>query len=182
LAKGWIDRYSGWGSFTAAEVLTKETATWIGLWLEGELAVCQGRRRLHWEYGSLSPSGVTGITGAQSTTSDSKIHQVALAAVASLPVVPHGIVSVDMTYDAGGVPNPTEIQASRFYTSIQFLAEAGLNLPEMYVEMALSGVIPPLERRAHPLPDDLLWLKSIDSQPILMDLVTLGQLANEYRV
>lgn len=168
MAKAWIGHHGGWGSFTASRILTGPMATWIGLWLNGVLIACQGRRRLHWEYSHLSPSGVTGITGAQTTTSDPEIHQVAMAAVHAIPIAPHGIVSVDFRYDAEGVPNLTEIQASRFFSSVLFLAHAGLNFPALYVKAAYTGEVPFLENRVHPLPDELLWLKAIDCLPHIM--------------
>jgi carbamoyl-phosphate synthase large subunit len=34
-AKGWIERYNGWGDFVAAEMLTPETVTWLSIWYEG---------------------------------------------------------------------------------------------------------------------------------------------------
>ncbi len=173
LAKAWVSRYNGWGNFTAAVVLSKQMATWSGIWQNGELIVCQGRKRLHWEYANLSPSGVTGITGAQSTTSDVILNKVALDAIFSIPFKPHGIVSVDMTYDDNGIPNPTEIQASRFYTSIYFLAKAGLNLPDIYVTIALTGIIPDIENRVNPLPEDLVWLKTVDFIPKLTTLAEI---------
>lgn len=179
MAKAWLDRHEGWGQFTAAEVLTKRMATWIGLWKDGELIVCQGRNRLHWEYGSLSPAGVTGITGAQSTSSDKIVHDVSLAAIKAVPYKPNGIVSVDVTYDKNGIPNPTEIQASRFYSSIFFLAKAGLNLPDLYVQTGITGKVPMLDKREHPLPDDLVWLKAVDCMP---QLTTFEELARKEKI
>ncbi|MEO7594950.1 MAG: hypothetical protein ABI134_27280 [Byssovorax sp.] len=156
LASAWVRRHQGWGEFTAAQVLTKRMATWIGIWWNGELVVGQGRMRLHWEYAYLSPSGVTGISGAQTTTSSQAICETALAAIRSTGHEPHGIVSVDMTFDVAGCPNPTEIQACRFYSSILFLAEAGLNMPDIYVELAMSRRVPHLPVRLNPLVDDLV--------------------------
>ena len=182
MAKAWVSRYNGWGNFTAATVLSKKMATWIGIWQNGELVVCQGRKRLHWEYANLSPSGVTGITGAQSTTSDPILQKVAIDAISSIPIRPHGIVSVDMTYDNSDIPNPTEIQASRFYSSIYFLAKAGFNLPDIYVTIALTGVIPTHVKRLNPLPDDLVWLKAVDFMPKLITLNELIKSEKEYAV
>lgn len=173
LARAWIERHRGWGAFTAAECLTRRMATWIGLWRDGDLVVGQGRRRLHWEYAHLSPSGVSGITAAQSTTSDPEIEAIARTAIAAAGFVPHGIVSVDLTYDHAGVPNPTEIQASRFYTSIYFLARAGLNLPAIYVRLGVGLPVDGYPTGSSPLPDELVWLKTLDAQPILTDLATI---------
>ena len=34
-AKGWIERFNGWGDFVAAEILTPDTVTWLSIWHEG---------------------------------------------------------------------------------------------------------------------------------------------------
>ncbi len=175
LAKAWVRHYDGFGRFMAARVLPGKMATWIGIWWHGELVVGQGRERLSWEYAHLSPSGVTGITGAQQTTDDAEITSTAIACIKAAPFEPHGLVSVDMTYDARGSPNITEIQASRFYSSIHFLTEAGLNLPDIYLELGLSGCIPDLPKRQNPLASGLLWLKSVDSLPILTTPARIAQ-------
>lgn len=176
LAWAWINRSNGWGRFTAAEVLTSRMATWIGLWWNGKLIVGQGRERLHWEYGSLSPTGVTGITGAQKTINDSVLARVAIKLIRSMGFRPHGIVSVDFTYDQSNQPRMTEIQGSRFYSSIFFLAKAGLNFPDLYCRLAIDGSLPIFETRIDPLPPDLLWLKSVDSAP---KLTTIGKLSKK---
>ena len=43
MAKAWIDRYNGWGSFIAAEMLGSQTVTFLSIWWEGELIVGQTR-------------------------------------------------------------------------------------------------------------------------------------------
>lgn len=167
LGIAWVKRFDGWGTFTAAEVLTSEMATWMGIWWHGELVVGQGRKRLHWEYGHLSPTGVTGITGAQSTLKDTGLRETAIMTIKAMGHEPHGIVAVDFTYNKQGWPNPTEVQAARFYSSILFLAEAGLNLPDIYTELGLSGEPPQLPDRLDPLDEGLLWLKAVDCTPQL---------------
>lgn len=174
LANAWINRYNGWGNFTAAEVLTKKTATWIGLWNEGELVVSQARERLYWEYSELAPSGVTGITGAQVTCSSELMDRIALNAIYACVDKPHGIIAVDFTYDSEGIPNPTEIQASRFYTSIYFLAKAGLNFPELLLKLVFNEEIPKYKNKFSPLPNDLLWVKFVDCLPKLSSITELN--------
>ena len=61
----WIDRFKGWGAFTAAEMLTQNSITWLSIWHEGELVVAQTRRRRSWNFGDRTLSGVTGITGGR---------------------------------------------------------------------------------------------------------------------
>ncbi len=166
-AKIWIERFKGWGSFTAAELLTKDTVTWLSIWYEGELVVAQTRRRRSWNFGNRTLSGVTGITRVGETCSDDVINQVALDAIKAIDKRPHGIYGVDMTYDKVGVPNPTEINISRFFTTVYFFTKAGLNMPEIFKNIALYNEFPSLEKKINPLPDGLLWIRGMDREPVL---------------
>lgn len=166
-AEKWIERNNGWGEFVAAELLTEQTITWLSMWVDGKLIVAQGRRRHSWAYSAMSPSGVTGITKVCETCSDALVDDIAIKSIKAISPVPHGIFGVDMTYDRGGIPNPTEINISRFFTTIQFFAEAGLNMPKILKDIVLYNKFPKLEKPINPLPPGLLWLRALDSPPIL---------------
>lgn len=168
LARCWIDRSRGWGDFVAAQMLTPRTVTWMSIWYEGELVVAQTRRRSGWIHGNRSASGVTGVTKVGETDSDPMVDDVAIRSVKAVSSRPHGIFGVDMAYDRNGVPNPTEINISRFFTTILFFTKAGLNMPEIFADIALSGELPKLDKRVNPLPDGLLWLRGMDTRPRLM--------------
>lgn len=165
LAEAWVRRHNGWGRFTVAEVLTGRSATWSALWNHGQLVACQIRERLFWEFSSLAPSGVTGITGAQSASDNRDIHETAIAAVRATDPRPHGIISVDMTHGADGLPYVTEIQASRFYSSILFLAQAGLNFPDLFVKVAMDRLPADFKPLINPVDRDLIWIKNVDCLP-----------------
>lgn len=166
-AARWIDQSDGWGNFIAAELLTKDTVTWLSIWQDGELVVAQSRRRKEWAHGTLSLSGVTGVTKISETVSDTKVDEVAMNTVRAVSDIPHGIYGVDMTYDMNRVPNPTEINISRFFTTIQFFAEAGLNMPRILKDIVLYGKKPDLKRNLNPLDNGLLWLRAMDCPPLL---------------
>jgi len=166
-AEKWVDRNDGWGEFVAAELLTERTITWLSIWVNGELIVAQGRRRHSWAYSAMSPSGVTGITKVCETVSDPIVDEIAIRAIKAISDVPNGIFGVDMTYDSKGIPNPTEINISRFFTTIQFFAEAGLNMPKIFKDIVLYQKLPTLEKKINPLPDGLLWLRAMDCLPLL---------------
>lgn len=166
-AEKWIDRNDGWGEFVAAELLTERTITWLSIWVNGKLIVAQGRRRHSWAYSAMSPSGVTGITKVCETVGDPVVDEIAIKSIKAIMPVPHGIFGVDMTYDRRGIPNPTEINVSRFFTTIQFFAEAGLNMPKILKDIVLYDKFPNLEKPVNPLPDGLLWLRALDAPPIL---------------
>ena len=92
---------------------------------------------------------------------------IAINCVKSVSKKPHGIFGVDMAYGFDGVPNPTEINISRFFTTVQFFTEAGLNMPEIFKDIALYNEFPQLETKINPLPNDLMWLRGMDTRPVL---------------
>ena len=168
MAKCWIDRANGWKEFIAAEMLTSKTVTWLSIWFEGELIVAQTRKRSGWIHGNRTASGVTGVTKVGQTCSDDLVTKIAMDTVKAVSDKPHGIFGVDMAYDADGVPNPTEINISRFFTTVLFFTEAGLNMPEIFKDLALYGEFPKLEKKINPLPDGLMWMRGMDTKPRLM--------------
>jgi len=174
-AKGWIDRFNGWGDFIAAQMLTKDTVTWLSIWYEGKLVVAQTRIRKGWTHGNRTLSGVTGVTKVGQTFSDRKVDDIAQKAIFAIDEKPHGIYGVDMAYDIDGVPNPTEINISRFFTTVLFFTEAGLNLPKIFKDIALYGEFPKLSKTINPLPDGLLWLRGMDTKPRLMTSEQISQ-------
>jgi carbamoyl-phosphate synthase large subunit len=168
MAKAWINRVNGWGDFVAAQMLTPDTVTWLSIWYEGELVVAQGRKRTGWVHGNRSASGVTGVTKVGTTYADALVDDIAIQTIKAVSKKPHGIFGVDMAYDKQGIPNPTEINISRFFTTVLFFTEAGLNLPEIFKDLALYQEFPKLSKKINPLPDGLLWLRGMDTAPRLM--------------
>lgn len=166
----WMNFQKGWGHFTAATCLTPDTVTWTSLWNDGEFIVAQGRKRLSWELGNRSPSGVTGVTGTGVTYSSHELDDIARRAVMAVDTKPNGIFSVDCTYDEKGVPNVTEINIGRFFTTHYFFTVAGLNLPELLVKLVYNEELPPIPKKLNPLPDGLVWIRGVDFEPVLTNL------------
>ncbi|MBI4122975.1 MAG: carboxylate--amine ligase [Parcubacteria group bacterium] len=166
-ALSWIHSRNGWGRFTAAEVLTEHSVTWMSIWNKGTLVAAQGRERLYWEFANRAPSGVTGITGGGMTYSDPALDELALKAIKAIDQNPHGIFSVDLTYDKTGVPNPTEINIGRFFTTHFFFSKAGLNMPEIMLGLAFGEEYPEPSKIFNPLPDGLVWIRGMDVEPVL---------------
>jgi carbamoyl-phosphate synthase large subunit len=169
-AVSWIDFCKGWGEFAASEYLTEDTITWQSLWNRGELVVAQTRQRKYWEFANRSPSGVTGLTGTGVTVSDKKVDNVALKCIYAVDEIPNGIFSVDMTYDKNKMPNPTEINIGRFFTTHYFFTKAGLNFPDIYVKSSLGMEVDLPEKNINPLDSDLAWVRGLDSLPVLTTL------------
>lgn len=166
-AKIWIERFNGWGTFTASQLLSEKTVTWQSIWHEGSLVVAQTRRRRSWNFGNRTVSGVTGITGVGETWADPVVDRVAQDAIFAIDKKPHGIFSVDMTYDFAGNPNPTEINIGRFFTTHYFFTKAGVNFPAIYCDIALENKFPSLCRKLNPLPSGLVWIRGMDREPVL---------------
>jgi predicted ATP-grasp superfamily ATP-dependent carboligase len=166
-AARWIEHFGSNGGFTAAECLTPRSVTWLSIWFEGELVVAQTRGRRSWNFGDRTLSGVTGITGVGETLSNPLVDEVAQAAIRAVMPQPHGVFGVDMTYDNDGVPNPTEINIGRFFTTSYFFTKAGLNMAEIYCDIALDRRFPDLPRKINPLPDGLCWVRGMDVEPVL---------------
>ena len=176
MAKEWIDHHKGWGNFVAAEMLTPNTVTWLSIWYEGELVVAQSRERRGWIHGNRCISGVTGVTKVGVTCANKKVTDIAIESIKAVSSKPNGIFGVDMAYDRNGVPKTTEINISRFFTTVLFFTEAGLNMPEIFKDIALYGEFPKLKKKINPLPDNLMWLRGMDTLPKLM---TANEIDNE---
>lgn len=181
-AKKWIERFNGWGAFIAAEILSPDSVTWLSIWYQGELVVAQTRIRKGWTFGNRTLSGVTGITKIGETYSDDTVTKIAREAILSIDNMPHGIYGVDMTYDRTGFPNPTEINISRFFTTILFFTEAGLNMPKIFKDIALYNEFPSLDKKINPLPDGLLWIRGMDTKPLLISKKDYNTFYSETRL
>jgi len=175
LAKSWIDHYKGWGDFIAAEMLTPKTVTWLSVWHEGELILAQTRAREGWTHGNRAISGVTGVTKVGVTVSDEQVTQIAINTVKAVSDKPHGIFGVDMAYDKNGIPNPTEINISRFFTTVRFFTEAGVNFPEIFKQLALGEKISIKKGIINPLENGLMWVRGMDTEPRLVVKDSLEQ-------
>ncbi len=166
-AKEWINHNKGWGDFVAAEILTPESATFVSIWHNGELVVGQGRSRKSWS--GRSVSGVTGITKVGKISNDDHIVDIAIKSIKAISSRPHGIFGVDMTYDIDGILNPTEINIGRFFTTIEFFKQAGLNMPEILKDIAIYNKFPNLSKKINPLDNEkLMWLRAMDEKPLLI--------------
>lgn len=166
-AKEWITRNNGWGNFVAAELLTEHSATFLSIWYNGDLIVAQSRERKGWIGRSIS--GVTGVTKVGKISNNLHIADIAMKSILAVADKPHGIFGVDMTYDTEGILNPTEINVGRFFTTVEFFKKAGLNMPEIFKNIAIYNKFPNLKNKINPIQEnDLLWLRAMDKDPIMI--------------
>lgn len=178
-AQIWIDHFHGWGTFMASEMLSPESITWSSIWQNGNLIVAQGRKRLYWLFGNRTLSGVTGVTGAAVTVRNNEVDDLARRAILAIDPKPHGIFSVDMTYDKHHHVRVTEINIGRFFTTIHFFTEAGLNMPDIFMRLALGEKIPQLSRQMNPLRSGLVWVRGMDTAPVLTTMEAIRRLGKK---
>jgi len=170
---GWLDYWQGRGlaadDFMASEFLPGREFAWQSLWWEGRLITSMARQRLEYLGAAQSPSGQSSSPSVAVTVHEPAVNDVASAAVRAVSGEhgPHGVFCVDLKEDAAGQPKVMEINAGRFFTTSNFFAQAGCNMPRTLVTLALGGDVGP-QPAFDALPAGLLWVRGMDRTPRLI--------------
>ena len=77
-----------------------------------------------------------------------------------------GINFVDLKENKAGAPCVTEINIARFFTTSNFFAAAGSNMPWYYLMLAFGEELPELPR-FNAVPAGLYWIRLMDKGPVL---------------
>jgi hypothetical protein len=163
----WIEeRGMNASQFMASEMLPGREFAYQSVWQDGTLIAGQARERVEYLYGHLTPSGQTSTPSVARTVDEPTVDDLAMRSILALDPKPRGAYCVDIKESANGTPNVTEINAGRFFTTSNFFAAAGLNMPDMLIRCALGE---PLETRGtSPLPADLYWIRMVDMGFVLV--------------
>src|SRR5207245_2208796 len=128
----WVDeRGMQPRDFMAGEMLPGREFAYQSIWQDGELVAGQARERLEYLYGHLTPSGQTSTPSVARTVHEPAVDAAAQRAIQAVEAVPNGVYCVDLKQNAAGTPCVTEVNAGRFFTTSNFFAHAGLNMPDM---------------------------------------------------
>ena len=146
--------------FMVSEFLGGREFAYQSVWQDGELIAGQARERVEYLYGHLTPSGQTSTPSVARTVALPGVDDLACAAIKALDPRPRGVYCVDIKESASGQPKVTEINAGRFFTTSNFFAHAGLNMPDMLVRCAFGEH--PQRRGSSPLEPDLYWIRMVD--------------------
>lgn len=161
-ARYWVETKDlSYEDFMVGEFLPGREFAFQSLWLNGRLVTSQGRERLEYLYGHLTPSGQTSTPSVARTVHRDDVNEIAAAAVRAVDPDATGVFCVDLKEDAGGQPRVTEINAGRFFTTSNFLTEAGANMPYAYVRLALGenvNGLPPFNA----VEEGLYWVRMVD--------------------
>lgn len=149
--------------FMLAEYLPGDEYAFQSIWFEGELVTSAARRRVEYLFGNLTPSGQTSTPALAESVADASVNDTAIRAIRAVAEAPHGVFCVDLKCDAAGDPCVTEVNAGRFFTTSDFFAAAGANMPVRYAELALG--LPPSQPDLPPIDavvPGLSWVRGID--------------------
>ena len=157
----WVEERGMTASdFMVSEFLGGREFAYQSLWQDGELVAGQARERVEYLYGHLTPSGQTSTPSVARTVAIPEVDELACAAIRALDKEPRGVYCVDIKESSDHRPKVTEINAGRFFTTSNFLAHAGLNMPDMLVRCALGERPPRLG--TSPVAPDLYWIRMVD--------------------
>jgi carbamoyl-phosphate synthase large subunit len=147
--------------FMVSEFLPGREFAFQSVWRDGDLVTSAARERLEYVFGHLMPSGQSSSPSVARTVHDDRVNELATSAVLAVDPRATGVFCVDLKEDEQGRPLVTEINAGRFFTTSNFLAEAGANMPYEYIRLAYGEDVEGLARY-DAVEEDLYWVRMID--------------------
>lgn len=159
----WIELHNGWGNFTAAPYIRGDRLNCEMVWQNGCLLAAQGNHYVMPELGSLTRSGITGVSRANRWSSDRGLLDVSEQAVRAIMPEPHGIFSVDTLKNSRGSFYVTEINAGRFSNGgFTHSLVHGVNISYEVMKLALGEKTSTSFPLINPFPDNYLMIRGID--------------------
>ncbi|MBO6575838.1 MAG: ATP-grasp domain-containing protein [Rhodothermales bacterium] len=160
------NRASATTDFMLSTFLPGAEFAFQSVWYDGELLTSMARERTEYLMGNLMPSGQSSSPSIARTVHRDDVNEIASAAVRAVSPKPHGIYCVDLKEDDDGTPSVTEINTGRFFTTSNFFAAAGSNMPYYYVRLAFGERVDGLEP-FNACEPDLYWVRGVDRKPHL---------------
>lgn len=153
--------------FMIAEYLPGSEFAFQSIWKDGKLITSQARERLEYVFGNLTPSGQSSSPSVAKTVHRNDVNEIATKAIKVIDKTASGIFCVDLKENTQGIPCITEINAGRFFTTSNFFAKAGSNMPHFYVKLAYRETLPNLPKY-DPIPTGYYWIRLMDKGPVLV--------------
>jgi predicted ATP-grasp superfamily ATP-dependent carboligase len=147
--------------FMVSEFLPGKEFAFQSLWQDGKIITSQARERVEYIFGHLTPSGQSSSPSIARSVHRDDVNEMATKAI--LAVDPHatGIFCADMKENDKAQVCLTEVNAGRFFTTSNFFAHAGSNMPHYYIKMAYGESLPDLPQY-NAVEADLYWVRMID--------------------
>ena len=153
--------------FMMAEFLPGREYAFQSLWRDGDLITSACRMRLEYLMGNLSVSGQSSSPSVAVTVRSDAVNEVATRAVQTIDPHATGVFCLDIKEDSSGTPCITEINAGRFFTTSNFFARLGANMPDDLIRLAFGEKLP-RRRRYDAVPPNCYWIRLMDAGPVLV--------------
>jgi len=167
----WIDYWSGRGltrdDFMLSEFLPGKEYAFQSIWKDGELITSAARQRIEYLFQNRMPSGQSSTPTIAKSVHDDRVNKISTKAIKALDPKATGVFCVDLKENEQGNPCITEINAGRFFTTCNFFAEAGSNMPYYYVKMAYEEDLPDLPKY-NAVPKDLYFIRQMDCGSVMV--------------
>lgn len=165
----WWVRNKGldWSDFMLTEFLPGQEFAFQSIWKGGEMLTSAARQRVSYLFGNLSPTGQSSSPSVAVSVHNSCVNHRAEAAVRAVDPWATGVFCVDLKCTEHGEPYVTEINAGRFFTTSNFFAHLGANMPHQYVQLA-AGKDPGPMKKYNAVPADHYWVRCMDRSPRLL--------------
>lgn len=164
----WRTKGLKWEDFILSEFLPGKEYAFQSIWKDGMLVTSSARQRIEYLFQARMPSGQSSTPTIAKSVHSELVNFHAIRAIKALDENATGIFCVDLKEDKFGVPNVTEINAGRFFTTSLFFSRAGSNMPYYYVKLAYGedpGDLP----EVNAVEKDLYWIRQIDCGQVLTD-------------
>ena len=169
--KQWISINGGVSEFIATEYLPGRNMACKMLYFDGELTRTACAERVNYIMAKVAPSGITGNTSFGRLINEPdlvRLSEKALELISSkVNSELNGIFTVDYKENAKGEPKITEINI-RHVAFTSSIAAGGANLPMDTLEILFFNNGNVTERIDYKYEEPLIFLRDVDSEPIIM--------------
>jgi biotin carboxylase len=153
--------------FMMAEFLPGREYAFQSLWQDGDLITSACRMRLEYLMGNLSVSGQSSSPSVAVTVHNDQVNDIASRAVRTIDRHATGVFCLDLKENPKGIPCVTEINAGRFFTTSNFFARLGANMPDDLIRLAFGEKLPE-RQKYNAVPSDCYWIRLMDAGPVLV--------------
>ena len=169
--RNWIQINPNVNQFLASEFLPGRNLASKLLYWKGNLVRAACAERVTYIMAKVSPSGITGNTSFGRLLNEPGLVERAKKAMeflfAHCQSTRHGFFTIDFKEDESGTPLITEINV-RHVAFTQCFAAAGANFAEDTIRLLDGDPTFELDFKMYEFEKDLIFLRDVDSNPILM--------------
>lgn len=170
--RNWLLINTNVQEFLASTFLPGRNLACKMLYWEGKLVRAACGERVYYLMSKVAPSGITGNSAFGRLLNDEKVFIRAKEAMdilfQKIGAKKHGFFTVDLKEDENGLPYVSEVNLRHVAFSLCFTI-GGMNFAEDTIRLLSNDETYDRNFRLHKFPeDDLIFLRDVDSEPIVM--------------